>query len=122
MWIVTTLGFFSVVKNTNRNGTVLVRARVREDLERLCASGLINAQARQIYDTPASDYPYRLIVPLEDWVDCAGKLAHRVDYPNFKSEVERVQGYPRAELYHRVWAALRGLCRFQDVPRKRANG
>lgn len=35
MWLVSARGFYSAVENSHREGEVLVRARVREDLEAL---------------------------------------------------------------------------------------
>jgi hypothetical protein len=35
MWMITTIGFFSVVQDHDDPDRLLVRARVREDLERL---------------------------------------------------------------------------------------
>lgn len=84
---------------------VLVRARVREDLERI--GELIGPLT--IEHTPEADYAYRATVTRERWSACLGQLASEIDYPNFKDAVAARQGYERAATYHRVWSDLAAL-------------
>lgn len=43
------------------------------------------------------------------WTGALILMAAEIDYPNFKSEVARRQGYGRAGVYGEVWATLLGL-------------
>lgn len=107
MWLLTPRGFYSVVANNDDPETVLVRARVRGDLEELAdlVGGL------EILETPERDYRWRAVVSRTAWSGALVLLAAEIDYPNFKSEVALRQGHERAGVYHEVWATLRGLSR-----------
>ena len=103
MWLFTKTGFFSVVAKQSDPDMVKIRARVREDLEDLCEQyGLIV----EIVDTPHRDYPYRVFLPREKYAHLVQRVAMDVDYTNFKSNVSRDQGYPRAKLYGQVWNVM----------------
>lgn len=93
------------VANTDDPETVLVRARVREDLEGL--HDLIDGL--EVIETRERDYRWRAVVSRTAWSAALVRLAAEIDYPNFKDEVARRQGRKRADVYHGVWATLLGL-------------
>jgi hypothetical protein len=100
MWIMTKIGFFSMVEKPK--GQICIRSRSVKDM--------IDLQKKvfpdyNILHTPKADYPYRLIVPIKYFRSEFGKLANTVDYPNFKSEVGSKNSH-RENLYHQVWAIL----------------
>lgn len=107
MWLITTRGFFSVVAHRHDAACVLVRARVRSDLESLeeLVPGL------GIEHTPRADYEWRAVLPLSEWERVAAVLANEIDYPNFKNAVDAHQGTARAALYAEIWLTLRELQR-----------
>lgn len=105
MWLITTRGFYSVVADHYEDGNVLVRARVREDLESL--ADLI--PGLEVEETPERDYRFRASVPREVWRSVAAALAEEIDYPNFKDAVAERQGSGRAGTYGRVWRTLLDL-------------
>lgn len=107
MWLVTTIGFFSVVEHNNRRDAVLVRARVRADLERLLH--LDGGSAHAIESTPTADYPYRKAIHKKRWQALLHKMGGQVDYPNFKAAVATRQGPDRARVYHELWNRLLDL-------------
>lgn len=107
MWVTTTRGFFSVVAHRDKPETVLVRARVREDLEALAEL----AGPLDITDTPDGDYGFRAEAARERWSAALVLLASEIDYGNFKNAVAERQGHERAGVYGRVWSALRELQR-----------
>ena len=107
MWVLSTRGFFSVVADDADPSRVLVRARVREDLDRL---GELLPQLEPWHD-PTADYAWRALVDRSEWGRVLGVIADEIDYRNFKSAVADRQGETRAEVYARVWAELRGLQR-----------
>ena len=109
MWVVTDRGFFSAVDKGDREGFICVRARVREDLQRLCELGPMGAYADDIEESQLADYRYRIYARREDWSAALALLGHSIDYSNFKNAVEDRQGTDRAGIYGRVWSTLASL-------------
>jgi hypothetical protein len=113
MWLFTDLGFYSVVADTTdpTGQRLLVRARCREDIERLLAW----ARERQyplagVSHTPTHDYPWRTRADRKILGLVAWELVAAIDYPNFKGRVHQTEPSPeRASAYMRVWEAMRGL-------------
>lgn len=105
MWLITTRGFYSVVADRHHDGRLLVRARVREDLEAL---GDLIPRLR-VEETPERDYRFRISVRRDVWTSAAAALAEEIDYPNFKNAVAERQGPGRAHVYSDVWLRLLGL-------------
>ena len=105
MWLFTTRGFYSVVEDHAKNGQLLVRARVREDLEALVdlIPGL------EVSETLDRDYRFRASVEREAWESAAAALGREIDYPNFKNAVHDRQGGERAQAYANVWVTMLGL-------------
>lgn len=108
MWLFTSIGFYSVVAHDSHPGTVLIRARTREDLERLQRRHLPDIE---ILENAGTDYRFRALVARSEWEHAAERLAADIDYANFKDAVAQRQGHERAELYLRIWDALRELQR-----------
>lgn len=107
MWIFSRHGFFSVVRaDPDEIGQqqVMVRARVRADLERLIAEGLL--RGAEILEWPGRDYPYRVIVHRDEWAETMQEIAYDIDYRNFKATVGDTDGPARAALYARVWGEM----------------
>ena len=111
MWIVSTIGFFSVVEKPwdRDQGTLTVRARVREDLEAL--RGLCLPMLGAISEDAHADYRFRAQAPREAGAVAMATLVRGVDYDNFKAAVGRRQGAGRAALYHDAWRAFAPLQR-----------
>lgn len=105
MWMMTPLGFYSVVR-AHANGYVMVRARSKGDLENLRKRMRVTAP---IITSRVADYPYRLVVRPKVWARIASQFAmEAVRYRNFKDRVADVNP-DRADLYHEVWALLRRI-------------
>lgn len=106
MWLLTPIGFFSVVQKPDdiQAQTLTVRARVRSDLEALKTTYL--PELGQIQESAANDYRFRAIASQAALVQAMARLVQGLDYSNFKDEVARRQGHARADLYHEVWSAL----------------
>ena len=121
MWLMTPIGFYSVGAHRDKPQRVLVRARCRQDLERLLeldVGGLNDILLRQpIVQTLQADYPYRVELPRMAWEAAALRLAEMVDYPNFKDAVKQRQGKDRADVYMSVWGALHRIEREDSDPR-----
>jgi hypothetical protein len=108
IWILTTIGFFSIVQKewNQSNDTLTIRSRVRGDLEGLRA---YIADMSDIIESEDSDYRYRAVAKREAVMAALATLVADIDYDNFKSEVASRQGYRRAAVYGDVWQVLYGL-------------
>ena len=106
MWLMTPIGFFSIVEKPydRYDRTLTVRARVEGDLTSLKSRYL--PELGEIQADQGTDYRYRAVAPRESVARALSQLTLDLDYSNFKNEVSRVQGYERARVYGRVWTDL----------------
>lgn len=106
MWLITKIGFFSVVEKPEdkKKSTLTVRARVQSDLEGL-RDGYLSSLGPISEDT-GTDYKYRAKVPRLDLANAIGKIVLDIDYSNFKNAVAKSQGAERSQLYHELWDVL----------------
>lgn len=103
MWLITTIGFFSVVQKPG--DTILtVRARVADDLDRLREQYMPTLSATRANE--GTDYPYRATIDHAAFAQGLAQLTQAIDYSNFKDEVARALGHRRAHIYHKVWHSL----------------
>ncbi len=110
MWVFhPAAGFFSVVADPAKPGRLVVRARVRQDLDDLRARFLPKLTRTQ--ETRHRDYWYRAWCSPAEWAAAVGRMAATITYTNFKSEVLQRQGPARERIYHRVWALILELDR-----------
>lgn len=109
MWILTSTGFFSIVRKhcDVPAGTLTVRGRVRGDLERLRSGYLPDASP--IEEDFAADYRYRFRVDAGELASVLGRIVTDIDYDNFKEAVELCQGHERHDIYLAVWLVMRKL-------------
>lgn len=108
MWIFTEIGFFSVVRGDDEDGvpTVMVRARVRDDLVSLLECYGDELEPEPILEWSGRDYPYRVIMARDEWAQILLALGMELDYPNFKNRVAQVSGAMRAQAYGAVWSVM----------------
>jgi 8-oxo-dGTP pyrophosphatase MutT (NUDIX family) len=106
MWLITPIGFFSIVQKPSDKGkdTLTVRARVRTDLEALRDRYI--PSLGEIKESPDNDYRFRAIALRAEVATAAAGMINDLEYSNFKSEVGKRQGAKREALYHDVWHAL----------------
>ena len=109
MWLVTTIGFFSIVEKEwdRKTNTLTVRARVRGDLDALREQFL--PELGSIVESDTADYRFRAQVPRTAFAAAISRMAEAIDYDNFKDAVEERQDHPRAAVYLRVWKVLERL-------------
>lgn len=109
MWLITPIGFFSIVQKSAdiAGNTLTIRARVRSDLEALKAEAL--PELAMITSSKSTDYRFRAVAPRAAVETAMAKLVATLDYDNFKNRVAKRQGAERAHLYHRVWDVLYGM-------------
>ena len=116
MWIVTTRGFLSVVRNENSTGSsgaLLVRGRVRADLDRFAEFAESRGERPAVTATPAADYGFRLTTSRETLATFLVSSVDGIDYPNFKGRI--CESDPvREGVYEDAWRALQGLSRVKS--------
>jgi hypothetical protein len=101
MWVFTTDGFISCVR---QGGRVAVRARERDTLEALAR---IELELGRIEETTDTDYRYRTHLRPAEFTSFMALLASELDYPNFKSAVLERQGRSAYEkALHAVWSVM----------------
>ena len=107
MWIFTNKGFVSIVEDRNDPDYLLIRARIKGDLERLFED-VVNSCSAEISETPDADYRFRVRLPRELVTRAIQKEVQSVDYDNFKNSYRDNESVP---------AAHRSLCHshMQDV-------
>ena len=104
MWIFNKDGYFSAVEHRDMPDHVMVRARRREDIERLA-----ERLGATVEFTPNADYAFRITVPKAGYADYLHAAVMNLDYPNFKSACARHGA--RARAYMDVWTVMH---RFQE--------
>lgn len=114
MWLYTTFGFYSVVAHRDLEDTLLVRARVQGDLEKLRE---VMPELGVIQETPDADYAYRAIITRPDLARGMTELVKYLDYPNFKNAVMERQGLARERAYEDVWRVTRRDLEALNTPR-----
>lgn len=105
MWLFSKIGFVSAVKHRDRQGMLMVRARLKEDIEAIRAR-LMHAGASGVEctETPDADYRYRLVCRQEEFAGVVAELVNDIDYDNFKNAVHGNRVRDRA--YMRCWSAM----------------
>ena len=116
MWLITPLGFFSIVEKSSDRvaGTLTVRARVRDDLEALRDSWLPGLG--EIRESANTDYRFRAVAARDAVSQAMARLVASIDYSHFKDEVAKRQGSDRESIYLDVWFVLLQLQRRRTRP------
>jgi len=109
MWVFTTDGFFSVVQDKYcEYNEVMVRARCKDDLLKLCEHLDLPSEIIKLED---ADYRWRIKMSRYDWARYVFECAEGLGYPNFKDTIPFWEAM-RHRAYHECWAAL---MRWQDA-------
>lgn len=112
MWLFSESGFVSIVQDRLHLGQLLVRARVRQDLEHFLVTVQESAGVQcTVKETQDADYRYRASVEQSAVAKAVAKMVEDIDYPNFKAAVHG--DMKRDAAYLRVWSAMHDLQEFQ---------
>lgn len=103
MWLFVPEGFFSIVTADELGHELQVRARSKEDLDRLRAAYL--PSLGDPVGLPGHDYPWRAFTTRKALADGLAKVVDALDYRNFKDTVARRHSHERAHTYLGVWQA-----------------
>jgi hypothetical protein len=105
MWLFTNKGFYTVVENQNDKNTVILRSRVRKDIEDFRKDFLPENTPKVTFHIDY-DYPYRLIVPKKDFAIAMFDAVMDIDYKKFKESVREKQGSARSSFYTMIWSKM----------------
>ena len=103
MWLMTQIGFFSIVDKTAQQseGLLTIRARCASDLLALIALYLPESSPIEISEH--TDYRYRIRAPRELTAAAIAQLVLGIDYANFKQRISERQGGMRTKICHEIW-------------------
>ncbi len=104
MWIFTLDGFFSAVQDKNDAGRIMVRSRLKEDLENLLAR--LSMPETEILAWTGTDYAYRVFIPRQAWRGYLETMSDGLNYTNFKAAAVDHQDHARSQAYYSVWRRL----------------
>jgi len=114
MWVFTNKGFFSVVQDRNDSTKLLVRSRIKGDLERVFGEE-IEAAGAWVTETPKADYRFRVFLPKEMVVAQIAREVDEIDYGNYKNSyagntdipqpLRSVMKYHMTDAWSAMWAA-----------------
>lgn len=111
MWIFTKKGFFSIVQDKDDADYLIVRSRVKGDLENLLQHLAPDDEPPSaISEDAGSDYRYRVRALKWTIASLIHDEVNDIDYINFKAAVT-VEDPRRSEYYGMVWAIM---CDMQD--------
>ena len=98
MWIVMNDSYISAVQDRNNKTGLVVRARVREDLEN-AFPGL----KQDIIESTDSDYRFRLFMSKQFLCGVMNTKIMNIDYDNFKNSVKQSW---RHDAYLAIWSVM----------------
>ena len=109
MWIFLSNSFISVVAVRDVPGELLVRGRVKGDIERVFKDARVKT-------TPAADYRFRAWIPAPEVAKVIAEKISSIGYDNFKSSVAEQD---RHDAYLRVWTTMNILQSTRTQPKRR---
>jgi hypothetical protein len=125
MWIYSTKGFFSIVQNRDNPDQVIIRARLKKDIDDLKrVFDSLKLRTTKIAENSRADYRYRFTADRMDWITVMIRLMVDLHYTNFKDEVYNVESGEvrerRHDAYLRIWAIMCNLQEFEvDLEKKK---
>ena len=98
MWVLLNNAFFSIVKNRNKKNELLVRARIKGDIEQVFPEA-------NTFEDKNADYRYRAFIETSIVVDKISNEIFKIDYDNFKNSISK-DDFSRTIAYGNVWKEL----------------
>jgi hypothetical protein len=96
MWVLLNDASLSIVEHKGKPGHLLVRSRIKGDIERVIPSA-------HVYEDDSADYRYRADVSRDVFKEALSQAVNRIDYANFKGSVKESK---RHSAYMKVWQVL----------------
>ena len=101
MWIILNKTFMSIVENRHNKNELLVRSRVKGDIEEVFPDA-------DVLENIGTDYLFRAFIPRSTVSEAIKKEVDMIDYGNFKDSVPK-SDIKRLNSYMNVWSNLRHL-------------
>ncbi len=96
MWLFVKDAFLSIVKYAEDPTALLVRARIKGDIERIFATAAVT-------ETSHADYRFRAVIPREEVARAIAEEARKINYTNFKDSVKEED---RHDAYMNCWSIM----------------
>ena len=101
MWIMLNNSFLSIVENRNDPSELLVRSRVKGDIEKIIFDA-------DVFEDSSADYKYRSFIKKEKVASLISNELIKINYDNFKNSVPK-DDFERYKAYNNVWSAMRAF-------------
>jgi len=116
MWLFTPRGFYSAVQHKQQPDTIVVRTRVRPDMERLVELVERHTGSRpEVLEWAGTDYRFRALLPRHVWAIVLNDMVAELTYTNFKNAAHKVQDEGAAGRDHTYDAIWQAMYRFQSM-------
>ncbi len=124
MWLFTRKGFFSIVEHRDDPGQVVIRARLKKDIDELkCIFDSLKLRTTKVAVNSRTDYRYRFTANRMDWITVMIRLMLSIHYNNFKDSVyDNESGEMkerRHDAYLKIWAIM---CNLQVLEKTESTG
>lgn len=101
MWVFLNNSFLSIVENRNNKEELLVRSRVRGDIDKIFPDS-------NIFEMENSDYKYRSYIKKIEVSEKIREIVTNINYDNFKDSITKSEDQ-RHSSYLNVWNEMRKL-------------
>lgn len=101
MWVFLNNSFLSIVENRNNKEELLVRSRVRGDIDKIFPDS-------NIFEMENSDYKYRSYIKKIEVSEKIREIVTNINYDNFKNSISKYEDQ-RHSSYLNVWNEMRKL-------------
>jgi hypothetical protein len=101
MWIFLNNSFLSIVENRTNKEELLVRSRIKGDIENVFPDS-------NVFEMKNADYKYRSFIKKTDVSNKLKNIVENINYDNFKCSISSDQA-KRHNSYLNVWNELRKL-------------
>ena len=101
MWVFLNNSFLSIVENRNNKEELLVRSRVRGDIDKIFPDS-------NIFEMENSDYKYRSYIKKREVSEKIREIVTNINYDNFKNSISKSEDQ-RHSSYLNVWNEMRKL-------------
>ena len=101
MWVFLNNSFLSIVENRNNKEELLVRSRVRGDIDKIFPDS-------NIFEMENSDYKYRSYLKKIEVSEKIREIVTNINYDNFKNSISKSEDQ-RHSSYLNVWNEMRKL-------------
>ena len=99
MWIQFNNAFLSIVENRDNKLELLVRARIKGDIEKIFPEA-------DVFEDESADYRYRAFISKAKVAERMMLKMKEINYDNFKNSVKEIE---RKSVNNNVWIELRKL-------------